>query len=239
MGWRGSWGRVLPLGISWSAPGLAAPRPPGRCGSLPRGAWPGGRARVARAPALPRGARSSRGGARGAGRASAARPIARYRQDQRRSRARPALALICTSRSRNLAVGMPETARRNPRPRRPRTGWPGSLAAFGACPGKVEVLDHNCPRALFPRGGDDGADRVAEPPVPRGGGQPGQVQRHRERRACHVPVSCHDGDGEVAGVDVDRHDRMRPEFAQRRGRPGDQRSSMTRRGTSAPKRGPC
>ena len=97
---------------------------------------------------------------------------------------------------------------------------PGPLAAFGACPGKVEVLDHNCPRALFPRGGDDGADRVAEPPVPRGGGQPGQVQRHRERRACHVPVSCHDGDGEVAGVDVDRHHRMRPQFARRRGRPG-------------------
>jgi hypothetical protein len=35
---------------------------------------------------------------------------------------RPALAAIWTSRSRNLAVGMPATARRNPRPLLPREG---------------------------------------------------------------------------------------------------------------------
>ena len=61
VGWRVSWVRAWPPGFSGVAPGLAVPRPPGRCGSLSRVSWPGGRARVARSPALPRGARSPSG----------------------------------------------------------------------------------------------------------------------------------------------------------------------------------
>ena len=76
-------------GVSRAVRGLAVPPPPGRCGSLPRGAWPGGRGRAARSPALPRGARSSRGGAPAAGRASAQPPTGRCTRDPRRSRAGP------------------------------------------------------------------------------------------------------------------------------------------------------
>jgi len=65
--------------------GLAAPRPPGRCGFLPRGAWPGGRVRVARSPALPRGGRSLSGDAPAAGQASARPPTGRYKRDRQRS----------------------------------------------------------------------------------------------------------------------------------------------------------
>ena len=86
-------------------------------------------------------------------------------------------------------------------------------------------------------GGDEAADRVAEPPVPRGGGQPGQVQRHRERHAEDVPVGRDDGDGQVAGVEVDGHDRVRPQFAQRRGRAGGRLPA--RPGTSGRTPGPA
>ena len=123
-----SWGGGFPGCGSW-LPGCFLVRAwAGRAASSgaarfpSRFSWPGGRARVARAPALPRGARSSRGDAPAAGRASARLPTARYRRGRRRSRDRPALAVICTSRPRNLAVGMPETVRRNPRPRFPREG---------------------------------------------------------------------------------------------------------------------
>src|SRR5258708_27454858 len=57
VGWRVSWVRARSPGWSGVAPGLAVPPPSGRAGSLSRGAWPGGRVRVARSPALPRGAR--------------------------------------------------------------------------------------------------------------------------------------------------------------------------------------
>jgi hypothetical protein len=77
--WGGGfpWVRSRRPGWSWSAPGLAGPRPPGRPGSLSRGAWPGGRARVARSPALPRGARSSSGDAPAGAVASARLPTGR------------------------------------------------------------------------------------------------------------------------------------------------------------------
>ncbi len=119
------------------------------------------------------------------------------------------MAVICTSRSRNFPVGMPATARRNPGPAGRATAGSRALAALGAGLGEVEVLDHDRPRAVLPGGGDQAADRGPQPPVPGGGGQPGQVQRHRERDAEHVPVRRDDGDGEVAGVDVDRHHRVR------------------------------
>jgi len=44
-------------GVSWFAPGLAASRPLGRCGSHSRVSGSGGRVRVCRAPARLRGAR--------------------------------------------------------------------------------------------------------------------------------------------------------------------------------------
>jgi hypothetical protein len=90
------------------------------------------------------------------------------------------------------------------------------LAALGAGLGEVEVLDHDRPRAVLAGGGDQAADGGAEPPVAGGGGPPGQVQRHRERHAEHVPVRCDDGDGQVAGVQVDGDDREPPQFGQRR-----------------------
>ena len=105
-----------------SAPGLAVPPPPGRAGSLSRVSWPGGRARVARSPALPRGARSPSGDAPAAGRASAAPPTGRCKRGRRRSLPGPRSHVIWVSRSRNFPVGIPETARRNARPRRPREG---------------------------------------------------------------------------------------------------------------------
>src|SRR5271165_3801825 len=79
VGWRVSWVRPGPPGVSGVAPGLAVPPPLGRCGSLSRGAWPGGPDRVARSPALPRGGRSPWGGAPAAGRASARPPTGRCR----------------------------------------------------------------------------------------------------------------------------------------------------------------
>ena len=51
-------------------------------------------------------------------------------------------------------------------------------------------------------------------------GSPARSERHRERHAEDVPVGRDDGDGEVAGVDVDRHDRVRPQLVQRRDRAG-------------------
>ena len=178
VGWRASWVRTWLPGWSGVAPGLAVPPPPGRCGSLSRGAWPGGRARVARSPALPRGARSSSGGAPAAGRASARPPTGRCRRDRRRSPTGPALAAIWASRSRNLPVGMPETSRRKARAAPAARGAaPVAFASLGAGRGEVEVLDHDGPGAVLPRGGDEGADGGPQPPVPGGGGQPGQVQR--------------------------------------------------------------
>jgi hypothetical protein len=97
---------------------------------------------------------------------------------------------------------------------------PRPLAALGAGVGEVEVLDHDRPRAVVFRGGDQAADRVPEPAVPRGGGQPGQVQRHRERGAGHVAVRGHDRDRQVPDIDVDRDNRMVPELLQRRDRAG-------------------
>ena len=86
--------------------------------------------------------------------------------------------------------------------------------------GEVEVLDHDGPRPVLAGGGDQGADRGPQPPVPRRGGPPGQLQRHRERDAEHVPVGRDHGDRKVAGVQVDGHDRVAPQFRQRRDRAG-------------------
>jgi hypothetical protein len=94
------------------------------------------------------------------------------------------------------------------------------LAALGAGLGEVEVLDHDRPRPVLAGGGDEGADRGPQPPVAGGGGPPGQLQRHRERHAEHVPVRCDDSDRQVAGVQVDGHHRVGPEFGQRRDRAG-------------------
>ena len=84
------------------------------------------------------------------------------------------------------------------------------FAALGAGPGEVQVLDHDGARAVLAGGGDEGADRGAEPPVAGGGGLPGQLQRHREREAEHVPVGRDDSDRQVAGVQVDGHHRVAP-----------------------------
>jgi hypothetical protein len=97
---------------------------------------------------------------------------------------------------------------------------PVPLAALVPGLGEVEVLDHDGPRAVLAGGGDDGADRGAEPPVAGGGGPPGQVQRHRERDAEDVPVGRDDGDGQVPGVQVDGHHRVAPQFRQRRDQAG-------------------
>ena len=104
---------------------------------------------------------------------------------------------------------------------------PVPLAALGPRVGEVQVFDRDGPRPVLPRGGDEGADGAAEPPVPGGGGQPGQVQRHRERHAHDVPVRRHDRDREVPGVDVDRQHRIRPQLTQSRGRAGS--SALPRR----------
>ena len=114
-----------------------------------------------------------------------------------------------------------------PAPLPARGPAPGPLAAFGAGVGEVQVFDRDGPRPVFPRGGDEGADGAAEPPVPGGGGQPGQVQRHRERHAHDVPVRRHDRDREVPGVDVDRQHRIRPQLIRRRDRAGS--SALPRR----------
>ena len=180
-GRRVSWVRSGALkGGSWSAPGLAVPPPPGRRGSLSRGAWPGARARVARSPALPRGGRSPWGGAPAAGRASASAPTGRCRRGRPRSPPDPALAAISVSRSRNWPAGMPETSRRKARP---------APAARGAATRGVRVLRRGRRRSRGPRSRSPArralfavAIRVViggpQPPVAGGGvaGRPGQVQ---------------------------------------------------------------
>jgi hypothetical protein len=95
---------------------------------------------------------------------------------------------------------------------------PGPLAAFGAGVGEVEVLDHDRPRAVVPGGGDEAADGVPESPVACRGGQAGQAERDRAGGARHVPVRGDHRDGQVAGVHVDRHDRVVPELVQCRRR---------------------
>ena len=125
-----------------------------------------------------------------------------------------------------------DRAAERPAPLPARRPAPVPLAALSAGLSEVEVLDHDGPRPVLAGGGDEPADRGPHPPVPGGGGQPGQVQRHRERDAGHVPVGCDDGDSEVPGVHVDRHHRVRPQFAQRRDG-GGAGPSTTRPGTSA------
>ena len=84
VGWRVSWVRSWPPGWSGVAPGLTVPPPPGRSGSLSRGAWPGAPDRVARSPALPRGDRSPSGGAPARAAASARPPSGRCKRGRRR-----------------------------------------------------------------------------------------------------------------------------------------------------------
>jgi hypothetical protein len=87
-----------------------------------------------------------------------------------------------------------------------------ALAPFGAGLGEVQVLDDYCLGAV-PRGrGDDFADRGAHARVPGSGGQPGQVQADGRGGAEDVPVGRDDRDREMAGVDVDRHHRARPQL---------------------------
>jgi hypothetical protein len=47
---------------------------------------------------------------------------------------------------------------------------PGPFAAFGAGLGEVEAFNRDCPRAVLPGGGDESADRRAQPSVSRGCG---------------------------------------------------------------------
>ena len=54
---------------------------------------------------------------------------------------------------------------------------PVALASLGPGLGEVQVLDHDRAGAVLFRGGDEGADGGPQPPVPGGGGPPGQVQR--------------------------------------------------------------
>jgi hypothetical protein len=92
---------------------------------------------------------------------------------------------------------------------------PAVFAALVPGLGEVEVLDHDGPRPVLAGGGDQAADRGPQPAVAGGGGPPGQLQRHRERHAEHVPVGCDDGDGQVPGVQVDGDDREPPQLPQR------------------------
>ena len=167
VGWRASLVRAwLPV-WSWVAPGLAVPPPPGRAGSLSRVSWPGGRARVARSPALPRGARSPSGSAPAAGRASARPPTGRCKPGRRRSRAAPRWRPSGSAGRGTSRSGCRRPAAGTPRPRRPREGrFPCALASLGPGLGEVQVLDHDRPRAVLFRGGDQAADRGPQPPVP-------------------------------------------------------------------------
>ena len=127
-----------------------------------------------------------------------------------------------------------------PRPRFPRDGRlpcrsRPSLLASVKSRSSITIARAPC----SPGGGDDGADRGAQPPVAGGGGPPGQVQRHRERDAEHVPVRRDDGDPQVPGVQVDGHHRVRPGVPSSGGTGPGERSSMTRRGTTAPMPGPA
>jgi hypothetical protein len=92
---------------------------------------------------------------------------------------RPALLAICTSRSRNLAVGMPEIRRdagdevaelaAAVAAGRPA---PGVLAALGALPGEVKVLDDDRPGAVLPGGGGQDRDRARSRPSRVAAGSP-------------------------------------------------------------------
>jgi hypothetical protein len=99
--------------------------------------------------------------------------------------------------------------------------WPaaGTFAAFGSGFGEIQVFNDNGPRAVLPRGGNKPGDRGADPAVPGARGEPGQVQADGERGTEDVPVRCDRGDGEVAGVHVDRDDRAGCQVAGGRRRP--------------------
>ena len=132
---------------------------------------------------------------------------------------RPLFAVICTSRPRNFPVGMPATVRRNPRPRRPREGrFPvrsrPSARAWLKSRSSITTARAPCCFAVAMRALTAARSR----PSRVVGGQPGQLQRDRDRGAQHVAVRRDDRDGQVGGVDVDRHHRVSPQFLQRRRR---------------------
>ena len=191
------------------------------------------RARVARRhQRCPRGARSPSGGAPAAGRASAQPPpggVGRINDDHVQARVGGHLDQPVTEPGGGDARdGAAEPAS----PPAARGPVPVPLASLGPGPGEVQVLDHERPGAVLFRGGDEGADRGQQPPVTGGGGQrPG-------RAGCRpgaedVAVRRDDRDGEMPGVDVDRHNRVPPQLAQRRRRNG-RRPSRTCRCTSGP-----
>ena len=216
VGWRVSWVRDwLPV-VAGAAPGLAVPRPLGRDGSRSRGARPGGRARVARAPALPRGARSPWVVLAQRGEPvlrSPPRAVSGINDHDGKSR-------VVSHLHQPLAQlpGGDAGDRAAERPAPPPAGRPAPVPFAALVPGlgEVDVLDHDRAGAVLAGGSDEAADGGAEPPVADGGGQPGQLQRHRERQAEHIPVGRDHSDPKVAGVQVDGHHRVAPQFRQRR-----------------------
>ena len=92
------------------------------------------------------------------------------------------------------------------------------LAPLGTGLGEVQVFDHDGPRAVLSGGSDDAGDRGPQPSVAGSGGQPGQVQADGGQGTQDVTVGRDDRDGQVPGVDVDRHHRVPPQFLQGRRR---------------------
>ncbi len=103
-------------------------------------------------------------------------------------------------------------------PSPPAAGWPisGVFAALLAGVGEVEVLDHYSFGVVFGRGGQDPADRRAQPPVASAGGQARQRQLDSARCAERIAVGGNNDHIQMGVVDVDGHHRMLAQFVQRR-----------------------
>ena len=135
--------------------------------------------------------------------------------------ASPALCVIWVSRSRNLAVGMPDTSARNRFPAGRGTG--GSRRVPGpAAERRAKSGSRSRPRGPRARGrwrsGLETAARMRPSRVLAG--SPARHEGDRDRGAGRVPGRGERPGGEVPGVHVDRDHRIRPELLQVRGRSG-------------------